>query len=134
MKVSKSSSIGDVIKEDYGYTNASSYGEPYNKWKNPPRYAGPYTEDDDDEFRAEEIRARVRHGSRCKNLVGRVITQQGWEGALILSYDAIGNDDEILEGVFKVRLRSGDIIDATWMDKMGTMDPAGISSEGWTLL
>ena len=64
---------------------------------------------------------------RYRSQVGRVITQAGLVGALVLSYSRNKN-------VFKVQLKDGTILDGQW-DHLyrfkSTNDPPGISSNGW---
>jgi hypothetical protein len=60
------------------------------------------------------------------SLVGRVITQDGLEGALVLSFNG--------ESAFKVLLQAGPVVDATWSTFWdSTRDPAGITSNGWSV-
>jgi len=61
-----------------------------------------------------------------QSLVGRVITQEGLEGALVLAYE---------DRCFKVRLQDGTMIEATFDRKfLFTKDPPGVSSNGWKCL
>lgn len=65
----------------------------------------------------------------CASLVGRVITQKGFEGALVLSYGCEAGED-----VFKIRLRDGKVINAFWSSYAPVNDEPGVSSEGWKVV
>jgi len=59
--------------------------------------------------------------------VGRVITQKGLVGALVLSFSK-------KKKVFKVQLENGTIHDGRWVAGWTPyVDPAGITSNGWSV-
>jgi hypothetical protein len=59
--------------------------------------------------------------------VGRVITQRGLVGALVLSFNP---EDR----VFKVQLEDGTISDGHWVTGWAPyVDPSGITSNGWSV-
>jgi len=60
----------------------------------------------------------------CRGQVGRVITQPGLVGALVLSYS---------QNKFTVRLSDGSTVVAKWDQWAGGSDPEGVSSDGWTI-
>ena len=82
------------------------------------RYAGPLDED---------LFTHADYGQQhhiCREQVGRVITQPGLEGALVLSY-AVGK--------FTIRLADGTVTEGEWDSWAGGNDPEGVSSDGWTV-
>lgn len=90
--------------------------DPREKLKD--RYAGPL---DEDLFTHEDY-GQQHH--ICRQQVGRVITQPGLEGALVLSYSV---------GKFTIRLADGTITEGEWDSWTGGSDPEGVSSDGWTV-
>ena len=112
-----------TMNPDY---NPFDYKDHIDKYES--RYAGPYSEKEDDVREAR--RAEVRR-QRCRSLVGRVITQKGLVGALVLQYNSNDwSDDDF----FKVRLQDGSIVTGEWNHYYSwDNDPSGITSNGWTI-
>ena len=107
---------------------------PYDKYQ---PYAGPRREDNiwsnRDQRRAYDRQSRKEAAYRDK--VGRVITQEGLEGALVVEW----REEEWQSGTvgtFKVRLKDGTIAEGEWNRSWQgetANDPAGVSSNGWTV-
>lgn len=92
-----------------------------------PLYAGPIDWEEEDEAHFERT-IRIR-AERCQKQVGKVITQRGLEGALVLEY--LGHDHE--EGnIFNIQLKDGTTTQGTWNHYYDWQtDPEGVSSYGW---
>ena len=86
-------------------------------------YAGPLDEDSWDRGDA------MNHAINMSQ-VGRVITQPGLEGALVLSYKTCGR---YRSGKFMIQLCDGSIVEGTWDHWSGEGDSEGVSSDGWTV-
>ena len=102
------------------------------KWDESKFYREAYArpiEEKEEYWDEKPIRASyAQYRARCISLVGRVITQKGWEGALVLSYSAKDDDR------FEVRLASGQVIGAIWNDFSNDADSAGVTSRGWSII
>ena len=105
----------DKFYEEYKVEMDKRYGRPLDRADS---YDGAWWEED-------ELSLAEEHDRLCGGLVGRVIAQEGWEGALVLSYDQA--DDS-----FRVRLAKGEEIIALWGSSSHAGCPAGVSRHGWS--
>ena len=94
--------------------------EYYKDIKN--RYGAPLDEPD------LEAKQDTYRRERCLEMTGRVISQRGLVGALVLEYLGRFNDNDL----FKIRLQDGSIVEGSWTMFFGYgKDPAGVTSNGW---